>query len=912
APGDRPLLVSAGVATGWMVVGDTHQGQPARETLAIGGTVNLAARLQAEAGPGRVAVSEEVCRRLDPALFALRPLGARPLKGFANPVDVWIVAPAEEEAAPFEFVGRADTLGILEREWASAKAGAARVVDIVAPGGYGKTTLARRFLSLAIEEHELFELQGLSHRRQQSFACFRPFVLELAGINPSAPLDEQLGTLRAWAPSGTEAGLALLTGLDETPMAASLRQERVAQALDGVFDALVGARPAVLFIEDAHWLDPDSAALLGRLPTRLAGRPLLILGTRRPEGPPIAAPEAVRIELDELGDEEAHAMIGALDPAGRLPSPARAMIVARASGVPLYLEHIARAVLERPEAGADLGIPVTMIEALLERFDHVGDAQPLVEAAAVLGAEVRVDVLAHMLARSRTEVSAQLARLVARELFAPGGEGTVVFDHSLIRDAVLGTLLSSQRAILHRRALAAYAEAAPDRLEADPALAAYHLLGAGRKAEAIPTLIEAARRATMRGEIAESVGLLRRAEAALGDVRDRHLHDDLAMKTQFALGLALVQHRGFADPGVVEAYNRALELCLANAGGGETEFQIAWGIWAHLVVVGEVDKALQMAARMDEIAGADASLEVLAASARSVTEWNMGRFAAQEAAVARVRALYDLGAHRLHAVTYSMDSLELALLFQIHGRYIAGDLPGWQAAMEAARAHEARLDLPFLAPYIRIYGNAPHCYSLSQIAYRTEIEAATSLAAELGQPFWILAGALWLAAERGRREGWVAALPDLEAAVGRCHATGLRLGASYHEALLAFGYADAGRISEAEAMIGRAASALAEGRDAMYAAEVRRIGAEILILARPGAVAEAEAALAGAAALAAAQDARAWSAHIAASQARLRARSEGREAAERWLAAELGRLTRPGSEQHPAFRAAAQAFERPI
>jgi hypothetical protein len=64
--------------------------------------------------------------------------------------------------------------------------------------------------------------------------------------------------------------------------------------------------------------------------------------------------------------------------------------------------------------------------------------------------------------------------------------------------------------------------------------------------------------------------------------------------------------------------------------------------------------------------------------------------------------------------------------------------------------------------------------------------------------------------------------------------------------------------------------------------------------------------------MAKASGARAWAALIAASQARLRARDDGQDAALTWLTARLAALALPGSEDHPAFRLAAQAFSRPV
>ncbi|TMM51769.1 AAA family ATPase [Sulfitobacter sabulilitoris] len=912
-PGGRELSANAGVATGWMVVGEANAGSPAAETMAIGGTVNLAARLQAEAGTGEVIVSAETGQRLDPSRFELFPLGARSVRGFDAPIEIWRAAEADEDAPNAVFVGRTMMRAQLDAAWRHTLEHGVTVVEIVAPGGFGKTALAQSFLEATGSENNVFVLRCEQHRRDQSYASFRPFVMTLAGLNRAAPKDAQKQRLTDWARPEAAAGLSLLCDLDPSPMPPLVRNETIKQALRGMLDKVLPEGPSILLVEDAHWLDAESAQLLAELPDRSSHRNLMLLSTRRPEGARIDYPDTTRIELGPITDADAMGIVATIDSANTISDELRATIVERAGGVPLYLEHITRAVVERPDSAPADAIPLTMIEALIERFDHLGDASDLVESAAVLGAEVRLDVLASMLGLTAERVSEQVAKLISRGLFSPGGDGTVVFDHALIRDAVIETLLKSQVTKLHQRALTAYRNAAPERLASDPVTEATHLMGAGQPAEAIPKLVTAAQSALMRGEIAEAVRLLKWAETGLDTLAaGSDLRNELEIMVKFSLGLALVQHRGFSDAAVAEAYERALDLCLATDKTGEAEFQIAWGIWAHYVVTGDVDRAESLVHRMDELARAEPALEVLAASARSMYQWNRGRLADQLKTAEQVRALYQPDLHRMHAVTYSMDSLEMSLLFLTHGRFIAGDLPGWQATYTAAMEHEAFLDLPVLAPYVQIYSTAPNTYALADHDYRPKLQRAVELAAEMGQPFWIVAGGIWMAHERFRTAGAEAAIDDLEAAAAQMHGIGLELGRAYHEVVLAQARAEVGRHDDAADALALARATIDAGRDRIYAPEVMRIGAEIRLLRDPDATEAVAAELAQAASMAAEIGAGAWSALIAASQARLRARTDGRPAAEAWLTRRLDQLTPSGSTDHPAFVSARQAFDRPI
>ncbi|MFW8593573.1 hypothetical protein [Cribrihabitans neustonicus] len=213
---------------------------------------------------------------------------------------------------------------------------------------------------------------------------------------------------------------------------------------------------------------------------------------------------------------------------------------------------------------------------------------------------------------------------------------------------------------------------------------------------------------------------------------------------------------------------------------------------------------------------------------------------------------------------------------------------------------------------MRIYGTAPNTYALSDTGYRAELEEATALAAKIGQPFWVTAGQIWMAHEAVRSKGAAAALPEMEAALQTMHAIGLKLGGAYHEAMLAYCYACAGRPGPARSSIGTALAALEAGRDLIYAPEVHRLAAEISLSDGGAGPEEAEAALAHAAQLAARAGTRAWAALIAASQARLSSHSTGQQKAECWLHGELDALALPGSELHPAFKTARLAFAHPI
>src|SRR5262245_52262747 len=146
------LQVRIGLATGVAVVGDLIGSGAAQEQAVIGDTPNLAARLQALAGPDEILIPENT-RRLVGSLFEYDDLGQVEIRGLATPVAAFRVVRESQPGSRFEalrtgetpLVGRAEELELLHRRWAQAKAGNGQVVLISADPGVGKSRLAEAF-----------------------------------------------------------------------------------------------------------------------------------------------------------------------------------------------------------------------------------------------------------------------------------------------------------------------------------------------------------------------------------------------------------------------------------------------------------------------------------------------------------------------------------------------------------------------------------------------------------------------------------------------------------------------------------------------------------------------------------------------------------------------------------------------
>jgi class 3 adenylate cyclase len=145
--GDGTLAARVGIATGLVVVGEIIGSGVAREQTIVGDTPNLAARLQAVAGPNSVLIAG-ITRRLLGDLFEYDFLGQRELKGIDRPLGIWRVMRENETRSRFHavrsvgpLVGREQEISLLTARWRQARTGEGQVVLLSGEAGIGKSRL---------------------------------------------------------------------------------------------------------------------------------------------------------------------------------------------------------------------------------------------------------------------------------------------------------------------------------------------------------------------------------------------------------------------------------------------------------------------------------------------------------------------------------------------------------------------------------------------------------------------------------------------------------------------------------------------------------------------------------------------------------------------------------------------------
>jgi len=493
--------VRVGVNTGQAAVGHVGAAEPG--AVALGDATNVAARLQSLAEPGTILVGEATARRLAQR-FVFEPAAELAVKGRTAPVVASrLVGPKAREpvSGATPLVGRDDEMTRLLGVLGDLVAGRGRIVLLVGEPGIGKTRLLAELRSLAEDRVTWLEGHCLSYGGVAAW----PFVEALMGW-----LGAEVGEPEIGVRTKVRARLGALLGddLDSVlPALGRLLHLRIdapgdAETADGVqeayvrwLEALAQEGPVIVALEDVHWADTPTRELAEAVLNLTERAPVAVFLTE--EAAPGSEGAALRlralgdhghrtidISLRALADEAAEELLAGIF-GGEVDPATRRGLVTEAEGNPLYLEELARAILEgalEPRGRtwtitvrADL-LPPALENLLVARIDRLPEgARHLASLAAAIGRTFPVAVLEKVAGDSVNEgLTALLRAEIVREVRRyPAFECS--FTHGLLHDAALSTLTLSRKRALYSEIARAfeslYADSLDDHLER---LAHYH------------------------------------------------------------------------------------------------------------------------------------------------------------------------------------------------------------------------------------------------------------------------------------------------------------------------------------------------------------------------------------------------------------------------------------------------------
>jgi class 3 adenylate cyclase/tetratricopeptide (TPR) repeat protein len=467
--------------------------------------------------------------------------------------------------------------------------------------------------------------------------------------------------------------------------------------------ALAAIQPLVLLVEDLHWCDASSLELLGRLITQSVTARVLFVATARPEftAPWPARSNLTSVQLARLTKRQARDMIATL--AGTaLPVATLDALVARADGVPLYVEELTKAMAEPGAARGVEAIPASLADSLMARLDRLSAAKEVAQRAAVLGREFGYPLLAAVTGVDDAGLCQGLARLVDAEIVFQRGEppeATYTFKHALVQEAAYESLLKRTRQQLHGRVVDVLREQFPERIKSEPELVARHAEAAGRSDDAITYYGRAGERAQARSAHAEAIGQFRKAIALVETRPAGAERDERELNLQLALGGSLVAARGYAHPETAAVYERA--AALGAVAGDAVRLGVArTGLASCYYNRGEVERGRALAAEVlaEAEARGDREQALYGHTTVVLPEHSQGKFASSLAHCERAIALYDSGQHHRRVHSVGEDRGVAALSCSAWNLWMLGQP---DAALARARARAAvtlarRLSDPFI------------------------------------------------------------------------------------------------------------------------------------------------------------------------------------------------------------------------
>lgn len=602
--------VRVGINTGLVVVGEV--GSDLRvEYTALGDAINVAARMEQTAAPGTVRITDETRALLGPE-FVTESIGPVTVRGRSDAVLAHRVTGTRQSGprggdATTTLVGRTSEREALHEVLARTGRGEGGIAVVVGEAGIGKSRLlqAVRDQSASVRPRS-DQPSGIAWLQAQATAYDRAVphavVVDLLRSwwghpDTTTVFDRVLAAVGSATGEDDRDTAAVLTSLldGELPedqqrfidgLAAPVLHERTTRAVVDYLVAEAGRRPLAVVIDDLHWADAMSLALVEQLMAVTARSPIALVLLLRPQREDPAwrvveaaserhADRAVTLTLDPLDDDATTELLHRLLTSVELAEDVRVEVLRRADGNPLFLEELVRSLGDVGAAEASgatprlnphhIDVPPSLSGLLTARLDQLDEpSRHVAQVASVIGQEFELGTL-EAASDTREDLPALLEDLLRRGILEARGreaEPSYWFRHALLHDAAYSTVLLRTRRELHARIATHLAAHAPDRARQ----IATHWLEAGRPADALPFLVTAGQRALRAMALSDAFAAF---EAAI-NAADADADPTLVLDAHRGLGEA---HSLVPDlPGATAAYQSLLDVGRSN---GDPSLQVA-------------------------------------------------------------------------------------------------------------------------------------------------------------------------------------------------------------------------------------------------------------------------------------------------------------------------------------------------
>ncbi len=529
-----------GINTGHLFAGNAGAPNLRQEYTLMGDDINMAARLMSSAGWQQIFISKKTQERVA-AFFDLKDRGELKVKGKEILIPTFEVLGRREvvqarglkgEESPL--TGRDDMLQTLRSCGQGILSGRGQIVSIVGDGGLGKSRLMRELKDWLFSQDganvRWLEGHALSFSEQMSYWLAAQVLRAALHLGPDANEDDVLFTLweRGEELLGKETAreaipfLANLMGLElegewanwVKELDPKVRQKQTFWAAREFFIALARQRPTVVALDDLHWADEASLALVEDLLGVTDQAPLMFCLVFRPlrekgawhlrnKAASAYHHRYTEAALGPLSEAHSRELLDKLLPGADFSDDDLKEILEKSAGNPFYLEEVVRSLIDNGAVVADdsgrwkltsevkITVPDTLQGAIIARIDRLTeDARQALQMAAVIGSQFQTQVLSN-LAQAETRLGLWLAQLERSNLIQPTGqtaESVYVFPDKLVHEVAYDNLLMQRRQEFHLRVGEVLEDILADRLEQECELLAYHFRRSSDRQRAIKYL----------------------------------------------------------------------------------------------------------------------------------------------------------------------------------------------------------------------------------------------------------------------------------------------------------------------------------------------------------------------------------------------------------------------------------------
>jgi class 3 adenylate cyclase/tetratricopeptide (TPR) repeat protein len=633
------VKIRVGLNSGEVVVraigSDLHM-----DYTAVGQTTHLAARMEQMAAPGVILLAPATLR-LAEDFIQVAPQGPVPVKGLADPVDIYLltgaVARTRLQAGVARglttFVGRESEIEQMRRSLTLVRDSHGQLVAVVGEPGVGKSRLFHEFMRpLSDQGWFILEAGSVSYGKATSYLPVTNLLktyFQIESHDDTQRIQERvvsklLALDRTLEPTLTAFLTLLDVPVDDPQWQALDPPQRRQRTLDACKHLLLREsqdHPLLVVFEDLHWIDGETQALLDSLVDSLPSARVLLLVNYRPEYRHAWGTKTFYTQLraDPLPDETADAMLRALLGDDPDLGPLKLLLIARTQGNPFFLEEIVRTLVETKilvgaqrayrltSAVQSLHVPATAQAVLAARIDRLGpEEKRLLQTAAVIGKDVPFALLRAIAEDADEPLRRGLAALQAAEFIHetqlfPDREYS--FKHALTHDITFGTILHDRRRATDRKIVDAIESLYPDRLPEYAERLAHHAFRGEVWLKAAAYSRQAGLKAMGRSALREAATWLQQALFAFSHLGDAQDVRSQALDIRFSLRTVLLQlgHHQSAIENLLGAVALAEALDdqprLARAHAFLTTSYVFAGDYSHALESGHRVMALDQASR---------------------------------------------------------------------------------------------------------------------------------------------------------------------------------------------------------------------------------------------------------------------------------------------------------------------------